>query len=267
LREQRLYVIADDQNVLAIYDLQGQRVGSIALSDAVLPAEPRARKAAKPDYECLLQLPEGSLLALGSGSTPQRMSGALIRFQGAHPHVEHVELTPLYAALARELPELNIEGGCVLGDRLHLCCRGNGARHENALITLDWQLAWRDLERDHALNPQALCQVSRVALGELSGTPLSLTDLTVLGEQLWFSAAAEASASTYDDGACAGSVLGSLSADAAVGELYALSPRAKIEGICALAGERAFYAVSDADDPTSFSPLFRVDLRWHSRSK
>ena len=262
VREQRVYVIADDQNALACYTLQGQRVGTIALSDSVLPEQPRARKAAKPDYECLLQLPDGSLLALGSGSTPRRMAGAWVRFHGhGQVSVQRVELGHLYAALARELPELNIEGGCVVGEHLYLGCRGNGGRGDNALIRLDLANALRDLERAHALHAQPACQVSRVALGELSGTPLSLTDLTLLGGQLLFAAAAEASPNTYDDGVCVGSALGTLSAQGEASDMYALSPRAKIEGICATgAGDRSLFAVSDADDPARHSPLFRVTL-------
>ena len=261
LQDGSLYVIADDQNTLAVYTLDGQGRGSIALGDDVLPEEPRARKAQKPDYESLVSLPDGSLLALGSGSTPRRMGGAWVRFEAGKVRVECVALAELYAALTRELPELNIEGGCVHGERLYLACRGNGARPRNALIGLDLQQAQRGLERERALGAGLLRELAHVTLGELSGTPLSLTDLTLLGEQLVFSAAAEASPNTYDDGQCAGSVLGSLSLDGRVGAVHALAPRAKIEGICATgARDRSLFAVADADDPASRSPLFTVSL-------
>jgi hypothetical protein len=261
LRAQHLYVIADDQNTLAVYTLDGRPSASIPLLDEVLPETHRERKAQKPDFESLLSLPDGSLLALGSGSTPRRMVGAWLRFDHEAVSVERIALQELYAALARELPELNIEGGCVLGEQLYLACRGNGADPNNALIALDLHGAQRSLERDRALGAELIRKLNRVSLGALSGTALSLTDLAPLGEQLVFSAAAEASPNTYDDGLCAGSVLGSLSLDGRVGAVHLLSPRTKIEGICATSPhDRSLFAVADADDPASRSPLFKVAL-------
>jgi hypothetical protein len=260
-REHYLYVVADDQVDLAVYAMDGARVSTLALSYEVLPEEAAARKAAKPDYESLLCLPDGSLLALGSGSTSRRMWGARVRFEADTPSVERIDLSELYAALLHELPELNIEGGSVLDGRLYLGCRGNGARGENALVSLDWLTVERSLNRERAIRKSAIGALTRVKLAELSGTPLSLTDLTVMDRGLVFSAAAEASASTYDDGRCVGSALGTLSTGGQVGELYLLSPTAKIEGICANSSHaRGLFAVADADDPKIHSPLYEVSL-------
>ena len=258
LHDDKLYVIADDRLELAVYDLLGKRTGRIALLPGVLPVEHAARKAHKPDFEALIALPDGSLLALGSGSTPQRRRGAWLQLTAAEPEARAVELADLYAALAGELPELNIEGGAVLGSSLYLCSRGNGARLENALLQLDLERVLRALQRERRLTADCIVGLQRVQLGQLDAVPLSLTDLAVDADGLIFAAAAEASANTYDDGACAGSVLGRLSRDGHASDPVTMAAGIKIEGICS-AGARELYAVADADDPDAQAPLFAVD--------
>jgi hypothetical protein len=261
LRDGKLYVIADDRLELAVYSQRGARIDSIALRSGALPDDAAARKRAKPDYEALLALPDGSLLALGSGSSAARRQGAFIQFDARGPSVQAIDLSELYARLAAELPELNIEGATVWRDALYLASRGNGPARDNALIRLDLARASQALLRARALGGDLLSDVQRVQLGELSGVPLSLTDLTVLDGQLLFAAAAEASASTYDDGPCAGSVLGRLTADAQPRDVIAVWPRVKVEGLCAQGGEPQgrLWLVADADDPQSHAPLMAAD--------
>ena len=259
---QRLYVIADDLLGLAVYDLHGERVQSIRLLPGELPGEHSARKAAKPDFEAIAVLPDGSLLALGSGSTAQRQRGAWLQHVASEPQSSVIDLSDLYAALSVELPELNIEGAVVFGSHLYLCSRGNGARLENALVRLDLDRALDSLHTDRRLAADSLVNVQRVRLVELDGVPLSLTDLTVDDEGLIFAAAAEASANTYDDGACAGSVVGRLSVDGKASQLVMIARDVKVEGICSgSAGE--LFAVADADDPNAQAPLF-VLVPWRA---
>src|SRR5690349_13989277 len=75
---ERLYVVADDEHFLATYDFAGRPLGRLALWPDALPDEHAERKRLKSDLEALTQLPDGRLLALGSGSTPRRRRGALI---------------------------------------------------------------------------------------------------------------------------------------------------------------------------------------------
>ncbi|MEO6277397.1 MAG: hypothetical protein ABIP59_06225, partial [Roseateles sp.] len=72
---QRLFVVADDEHTLAVFDAASDSPGTLhRLFIGELPDKPKARKAAKPDLEALAQLPpfaacpHGALLALGSGS-------------------------------------------------------------------------------------------------------------------------------------------------------------------------------------------------------
>src|SRR6185503_11592625 len=77
-RGDALYVVADDELVLVRYGLDGGERGRVRLRTGELPREHAARKAAKADFEALVDLGDGRMLALGSGSTEQRCRGAVI---------------------------------------------------------------------------------------------------------------------------------------------------------------------------------------------
>jgi hypothetical protein len=258
---EHLYVLADDLLELAVYDLHGARKQSIRLLPGELPSDHAARKAHKPDFEALLELPDGSLLALGSGSTERRQRGAWVQALAAEPRSSAVDLSGLYAALMRELPELNVEGGVVLGAQLYLASRGNGVRRENALVQLDLGRVLASLQSERCLRADSIVNIERVQLPELDSVPLSITDLAVADGGLIFAAAAEASANTYDDGACAGSVVGRLATDGTTRELVMVARGIKLEGICCVSA-RELFAVADADDPHAQAPLFAFEP-WH----
>jgi hypothetical protein len=262
-RGDRLYVIADDELQLAVYDRAGVRQSSVVLLPGQLPESASERKAQKPDFEVLIDCPDGTLLALGSGSAPGRWRGAWVQPQRASVDVRAIDARELYAALSGELPELNLEGGAVLGDTLFLLSRGNGAQRDNALIRLDWGQVLRDLQQRARLSPEALRDIRHVALPQLGDQPLGFTDLALAGDQLVFCAAAEASANTYEDGACAGSALGVLTPDGVAHSCIAVSPLVKLEGICALSAPPSLQLllVADADDRAKRAPLMAAEWR------
>ncbi len=251
---QSLWVLADDALVLQRYNLNGDWQAEQTLLPGELPADAKQRKRLKPDFEALLLLPEGGLLALGSGSTKRRCRGCLVEADS----VRVIELSPLYEALSERFQDLNIEGGVVYGGQLLLAQRGNGRGRENALVVLDLPQVLRDLQ-DGQLSAAALQRIVPLHLPELDGVPLSLTDLSVApGGALYFTATAEATDSSYLDGACVGSVLGRLDAQLTVVELNRLAPVVKIEGLAFQSDGRPLL-VADADDPTIASPLFTLD--------
>lgn len=249
-----LWSLADDALVLHRYSLRGDLQAEQQLLPGELPADAALRKRVKPDFEALLLLPDSSLLALGSGSTSQRCRGCLIHGDSARV----IDLEPLYSALAEHFQDLNIEGGVLYRGQLLLAQRGNGRGRENALVLLDLPQVLRDLDAGQ-LSAKALRQIVPVHLPPLDGVPLSLTDLSVAPSNvLYFTAAAEATDSSYLDGACVGSVLGRLDEHLAVAELIRLTPAAKIEGLAFQADGRPLL-VADADDPAIAAPLFTLD--------
>lgn len=253
-QDDNLWVVADDELSLQRYSSLGAWQAELALLPGELPADPTSRKRLKADFEALLLLPDGALLALGSGSTPLRCRGCLVR-AGV---VRVIDLGPLYRALAERFQELNLEGGVVYGRHLLLAQRGNGAGGENALVFLDLPRALHDLDHQR-LSAAALSHILPVHLADLDGLPLSFTDLCVSpAGHLYFSAAAEGGGSSYLDGECAGSVLGRFDQNFTIAQMAKLTPRVKVEGLAFQADGRLLL-VADADDPTIASPLFALD--------
>lgn len=249
-----LLVLADDELVLQRYSNTGTYLGQHQLLGGELPAAPATRKRLKPDFEMLCQLPDGRLLALGSGSKKRRRRAVL--WQAGATRV--IDLAPLYLALEAQLSDLNLEGAVVQGEQLLLAQRGNSTGSLNALISLDLATVLAQLA-GASLGPESLRTISPVELGDLHGVALSFTDLCLAADgRLLFSAAAEDTQSSYDDGACAGSVLGCL-AEGRVQKLWPMAGQAKIEGLCQLA-DGSLRLVNDPDDRTARSSLYRADL-------
>jgi hypothetical protein len=238
----RMYVVADDELALAVFE-GGLTARLDPLSDEELPLDHDERKAAKPDLEALAELPDGSLLALGSGATPRRDRG-WVWTDGAS---RELALGPLYSVLRGSFAELNIEGAAVLGERLWLAQRGNGAAGENALLQTDVEL-------------KALRDVVPYELGHVDGVPLTFSDLAPLPDgRLLFCAVAEDSASTYDDGPCVGAGIGVLDPrDRRVQAFDLLPEPLKVEGVALAPDGDGVLAVADADDVTRPAPLVRL---------
>lgn len=268
---QRLYVIADDDNQLAVFDLGHRGAGSFRrLFAGELPAAPEARKAAKPDLEALVRLPaftgypQGALLALGSGSRPNRQRAALLALHeqgGIDGDARELDFAPIHAPLQSRFAQLNIEGAFVDGTRFCLLQRGNAATPDNALVEYDCA-AILDWLRGGAAAPPPLA-VHPYDLGELEGVPLCFTDGAALPGGGWvYCAVAEATRDNYADGPCQGSAVGIVAADGRPGPRWPLTPRCKTEGIAASIdqGRLELLLVTDADDPGTPAQLLRAEL-------
>jgi len=272
----RVYVVGDDELHLGVFEDAHSPGRLLRLFDGALPAGKKARKRAKPDLEALLHLPaadgwpHGALLALGSGSRPQRERGALMAFAAGggdfSGSARTIDLAPLHGPLKQRFEDLNIEGALQLGEDIVLLQRGNGARGINAALhygRADVEALLRG-EPVGALAPSA---EHRFTLGQLDGVPLGFTDGVALpgpdGAGRWlFTAAAEDTDDAYADGGCVGSVLGAADARGRLLWLQRLAGRHKVEGVDVRA-ERAGWTlclVTDADDPAQASTLWRGRL-------
>lgn len=267
----RAYVIADDEQHLAVFDDLRSPGRLVRLLPGDLPAGKKDRKRAKADFEVLIALmpsaarPHGGLLALGSGSRPNRERGVVITFDArgepAGPP-RSLDLAPLYAPLHARFAELNIEGGMHLGERLVLLQRGHQGAALNAAVHFDLgaMADWIDGRRSEPPQPVA---EHRFALGEAGGVPLCFTDGAALPDGRWlFTAVAEATDDAYADGPCAASAVGLVDAGGRLLSMRALSPPHKVEGLAARLANGAIELcmVSDADDPAMPSQLFTA--RW-----
>lgn len=289
----RLVVVQDDAAFVALVD---PRTG---LADAVtLPADDdgrrqfgtaRGNKERKYDLEACLALPADvggavRVLAFGSGSTPRRERVLVVTFPDGAPDaaraaVAFVDAAPLYAAL-RAAPafagsELNVEGAALVGDRVRLFGRGNGApRDGQAAVSATGDLALAPLLAfllDGGPVP-ALLAASPYALGDVEGAALGFTDAATLDDgTIVYAAAAERSPNAVDDGEVTGSALGLIGADGAARWTPVLDAdgvpfRGKVEGVLPQDGTPAadgarLWVVTDPDDPDAPSALYEATLQ------
>lgn len=264
-RQGKLYVVADDELHLGIFD--GDKPGKRRrLLSGELPTEHKARKKAKPDFEVLLALtpsvwlPRGALMALGSGSTENRCRGVLIPFSetGLERRTIRFDLTQLYHSLAQSIADLNIEGAVARGDDLLLFHRGNGTRPDNLVIAVDLAAFVASAAAGDPTNAPVHA-ISALPIGDVGGVPLSITDAALMSDGgLIVTAVCEDTANAYDDGRLVGAALCLLDAQLNLVSRWMLDPMVKVEGVALDGGD--ILLVTDADDPSRPAELFRAKL-------
>jgi hypothetical protein len=272
-RAEYVYVIGDDELHMAVFDVTSDAPGELRrVLSGELPAEHDARKEAKPDLEALTTLPpfedhpHGALLGLGSGSTPARDRGFAWRL-AADGSLDgdpiELDLAPLYTLLRDQLEALNVEGAAVMGEELWLLQRGNSSEGANVVVALSCAEVLASLVRDRTLAAEELRRLLAFDLGELSGAALTFSDASAIGEELLvFTASAEDSASTYEDGEILGSVVGTIDTDGHVHRLRTIDRKYKVEGVHAVldTGVIGMTFVCDQDDPEVPSPLLSATM-------
>jgi hypothetical protein len=254
LRDGTFHVVADDENALFVFAEDGD-TRRIGLLPGELPAKKAARKKRKPDFEILVDLGAHGLLAMGSGSRPTRERAVLV---ADDERTTVIDTSPLCASLRETFPELNLEGGVLLGDDLVLVQRGNRGDRRTALVFI----AIDDLQRALASRTFAVSRAPRIVdldLGEHDDVPWTCTDLAGLADgDLLASAVLEDTRDAYADGPALGSALVRLAPDGTLRWHRRLDTAAKVEGI-AVDGD-VVWLVSDADDRDVPSRLLRVVL-------
>jgi len=264
------YVVADDELHLGVFRANSSEPGHLVrLFEGELPACNADRKKQKADFEALTLLPsfgnypDGALLALGSGSRPNRRLGALLGLdaQGAvrgSPQV--VDCSPILASLDREVGSVNIEGAVVSGSELRLFQRGNKGNSENAIIRFQLSTFLDALSSGQtaAIAPLA---INTFDLGQVDGIPLCFTDAAALPDgRMVFTAVAEGVDDNSNDGACAGAAVGIVGNELQC--LYPLDRPHKVEGVNArVEGDVIrLLLVSDADDFEIPAALFSATI-------
>lgn len=270
-----LYVVADDELLLGVFSLQDTQPGrTLTIIPGVLPEDATLRKAAKPDFESLTYLAacsrykQGALLALGSGSTEQRKRGMLWPFNQQGELVcepQLFDLKSLYRPLESIFADLNIEGAVIQNDCLKLWQRGNNQHRENAVIEygLADLFALTDGKRQSlTVKPQ---RIDYYELGEAGGVPLTFTDAFALPDGCClFTAAAENTDNSYQDGECVAAAIGLIDAQRQLRWIKAVQPVYKIEGLSAkqVSEQLQILLVSDADSSETSAKLLQAYINY-----
>lgn len=273
-RGDRLVIVQDDVHAFALLDAAG------CILPLELPAGPggrrvfdaaRGNKHLKLDLEAAVVLDDGTLVAFGSGSTPERERLVVVGpEQPASPRV--VGWPGLYGTL-RALTDalgapLNIEGAVVQGDRLRLLQRGNGGRsadcaEANAIV--DILVAEFRAGLHGGTTTPGVAQVLTVDLGSINGVPFGFTDAALDEDaRLAFLACAEDSTDVVSDGPVLGCRFGWIDGPHVrmtdVVEPDGRLTRLKLEGIEARPGRTgSFDVVADMDRPDE--PAVLAELR------
>ncbi len=179
-----LYVVADDEHHLGVFPATGEATGTlIPILPGELPAPKNERKALKPDFEALVRLPPfpgfpgGALLALPSGSRPNRRTGALLGLEADGAVIgtpRSIDCSGVFVALERQFPALNVEGAVVVADRLRLLQRGSKHHGQNAWIDLSLPAVLQELATSDALNDAMLVGTRTFDLGTHRRDPIGL---------------------------------------------------------------------------------------------
>ncbi len=267
-----VYVIGDDQLHLAVFHMSSPAPGeTVRILEGDLPEEVEARSDAKPDLEALTVLPPfaghayGALLGLGSGSAPERDRGfvwAVDADGSLRGEVRGLDLAPLFERLRSDIEALNVEGACVVGDRLWLMHRGNRGGTTNVVVELALDRVMESILGDARIDPGEISALRSYDLGRLDGVELTFSDATPLGgDLLVFTASAEAE-SAGRDGAIRGSVIGTIDSRGEVRRLRTIDRRYKVEGVHASidTGVMDMLFVCDQDDPDQPSPLLSAAM-------
>ena len=112
-----------------------------------------------------------------------------------------------------------------------------------------------------AIAPSA---IDSIDLGQIDGVPLSFTDAASLPDgSMVFTAVAEDTEDTYNDGACLGAAIGVAARDGTVRFLDQLDECHKVEGVTARVDNNVIrlLLVTDADDPAIPASLSRQQCR------
>jgi hypothetical protein len=271
-----LYVVADDELQLGRFPVNGPAPGELLrLHPGELPDSDADRKALKPDFEALVRLPPldggtgATLLALGSGSTPNRDAGALISLTADGRAVgspRSIDLSGIYRALAPRFHTLNIEGAVVIGDELVLMQRGNRHQPQCAYVRLALPGVpgvLGALASIGSLGDAAPIAIHTYDLGAIDGAPLCFSDGAALPDgSIVFTAIAEAADNSYDDGPCRGAAIGVTNSARELRFLERIDRGYKIEGIAArVDGTRLrLRLVTDADDANTPAQLLSAEI-------
>lgn len=240
-------------------------------------SEAAGTKRSKPDLEAAVELPDalgGGVLLLGSGSLPNRRRGVLVTAPPASgAEVVVADLSLLYdrvgATLGVEADDLNLEGACVVGDRLRWFQRGLHRRDvPSASVDLDLADVLAAVRGDAGQVAVAISDPVTYDLGAAAGIALAVTDAATLPDgRIVVAASAEDTADAVADGPVTGSAVALLDGREVVGvaPLTGADAAVKLEGIAVVTATVAgasLLGVVDQDDPTVPSLALDLEVTW-----
>jgi hypothetical protein len=251
--ENSYYLIADHSKVLYQYEIPSKKLHKISLEDTL---HENLSKKKKLDLESIT-LVNGTLYLFASGSKKNRHDCYLVDVKTQK--VEKKSLKNFYQLLQQKanLPanEINIEGSVFYQNKWYFLQRGNGELEKNGIFVVNHP---DFLKADDII-------FKPIKLPKINNVSVTFTDATLVEPYIYFTAAAEGTNNTYNDGEILDSMVGKISLpDLKVEKLYKLPRKIKTEGITLLKQEQeqlTFILSEDNDSDDKHSTLYSLTMK------
>ncbi|MFT3795618.1 DUF6929 family protein [Flavobacterium sp.] len=253
-KDNTLLLIGDNSGFLYEYQMDDQSLNHHALIE-----HPKANipKKEKPDFEAIT-FDDQNVYVFGSGSTENRNKMVTLDRQ-TKKTTATTDLTNLYLSMqsfAQIAPEdFNIEGVVYTPDSWYFFQRGNGANGKNGIFSVNA----KNLEGDFTM------VYNEYELPKIKGVQASFTDAVIVGDALWFLAAAENTQSTYLDGDILGSLIGYIDLKKMkLRKTQIISEKNKFEGLALFSDSKKqiqFLLCEDNDTDRLESGIYKLTLQ------
>lgn len=251
-----LYIVSDDSDILYAYDLRKNHLNKISLRKSGAVQEV-IEKSEKSDFEAI-GFTKDHYYILGSGSAENRFEMAVLdsdfNFQ------KRISIEALYRKMMEtsEVKEedFNIEGVVLKDSTACFFNRGNGPNQKNGIFIVENWLG-------EDFKPVDFIPIE---LPEVQGFPYTFSDAVLIDKFICFLATNEKTTSVYDDGEILGSAFGILDRESfELIDFQILTTDYKLEGIALCHQDEnsvKFYLCDDADDGVTETHLFELEVVW-----
>ncbi len=246
----QLYIISDNSTFLYEYDIETDKLKKIAL---VGNPQENIPKKDKPDFEAITNK-DGILHLIGSGSTPFR--NCSYTYNPVNMVVEKTNLENYFNEIKSQTgindEEFNIEGMLFHENKQFVFQRGNGLNSKNGIIAVEGSIE----------NPKA--HFILFNLPQIKNVTTTFTDAVLADSKIFFLAAAEDTASTYNDGQILGSIIGTIDLkEMKLTDYLQISNKHKFEGLAfykKTPSQIEFLLCEDADSEVLETSIYHLAI-------
>lgn len=247
-RDNLLFIISDNSTFLYQYNINDKTLEKIKLFEN---SQDSIAKKDKADFEALT-LYDNKLWLFGSGSTKKR--NLRVTYSLDTREIIEKDLSKIHKRLQQTIAvaekELNIEGVIITESTTYFFQRGNGANAQNGVFSYDRE--------------GKTVEFKLITLPKINGIEATFTDAILVGDTIYFLAAAENTTSTYNDGEIMGSVIGTLDLKTlTLKSCLQISDHHKFEGLTLykkMPTEIEFLVCEDNDTSDLVSTIYKLIL-------
>ncbi|HEX9979343.1 MAG TPA: hypothetical protein VGB50_02125 [Flavobacterium sp.] len=249
-----IFVISDNGSLLYQYNTADKSLGKSILINSDVTEN--IKKKQKPDFEAFAH-DEKNYYVFGSGSTEKRNRMVTVDRKTKNA-ISESDLTAIYTEMRvisnMTADDFNIEGVVKKKDTWYFLNRGNGPAGRNIIFTINGNL-----------DTKGKITFKEFSLPQENNSKATFSDGVLVGNNLYFLAAAENSNSTYLDGDVLGSWVGRIDLKKMeLAEIKKIDGNHKFEGIALFEEAKdsiSFLLCEDNDTKILESDIFKLTLK------